>query len=115
MLPKLNFNYKIIGINIYGFVGKSILEKIKSIFSLFICIGKTLLILKKFLKPEIVIGSGGFVWLPVGISSFILNKRIYTIEGNSVPGLANKIISKLSKKYLLILNHHQTFRKIQMF
>ncbi|MFL2686933.1 MAG: UDP-N-acetylglucosamine--N-acetylmuramyl-(pentapeptide) pyrophosphoryl-undecaprenol N-acetylglucosamine transferase [Thermodesulfobacteriota bacterium] len=100
MLPKLNFNYKIIGINIYGFVGKNILEKIKSIFSLFICIGKTLVILKKF-KPEIVIGSGGFVWLPVGISSFILNKKIYTIEGNSIPGLANKIISKLSKKIFI--------------
>lgn len=100
MLPKLNFNYKIIGINIYGFVGKNILEKIKSIFSLFICIGKTLVILKKF-KPEIVIGSGGFVWLPVGISSFILNKKIYTIEGNSIPGLTNKIISKLSKKIFI--------------
>ena len=100
MLPKLNFNYKIIGINIYGFVGKNILEKIKSIFSLFICIGKTLVILKKF-KPEIIIGSGGFVWLPVGISSFILNKKIYTIEGNSIPGLTNKIISKLSKKIFI--------------
>ena len=100
MLPKLNFNYKIIGINIYGFVGKNILEKIKSIFSLFICICKTLVILKKF-KPEIVIGSGGFVWLPVGISSFILNKKIYTIEGNSIPGLTNKIISKLSKKIFI--------------
>ena len=100
MLPKLNFNYKIIGINIYGFVGKNILEKIKSIFSLFICICKTLVILKKF-KPEIIIGSGGFVWLPVGISSFILNKKIYTIEGNSIPGLANKIISKLSKKIFI--------------
>ena len=110
MLPKLNFNYKIIGINIYGFVGKNILEKIKSIFSLLICIGKTLVILKKF-KPEVVIGSGGFVWLPVGISSFILNKRIYTIEGNSVPGLANKIISKLSKKIFInfesSLNHFE--------
>ena len=100
MLPKLNFNYKIIGINIYGFVGKNILEKIKSIFSLFICICKTLVILKKF-KPEIIIGSGGFVWLPVGISSFILNKKIYTIEGNSIPGLTNKIISKLSKKIFI--------------
>jgi len=115
MLPKLNFNYEISGINIYGFVGKSILKKVKSFLSLFICIIKTLLILIKF-KPEAVIGSGGFVWLPVGISSFILNKKIYTIEGNSIPGLSNKIISKLSNKIFInfesSLNH---FNKSKCF
>ena len=115
MLPRLNFNYEISRINIYGFVGKSILKKVKSILSLFICIIKTFLILKKF-KPEAVIGSGGFVWLPVGISSFILNKKIYTIEGNSIPGLSNKIISKLSNKIFInfesSLNH---FKKSKCF
>lgn len=67
-------------------------------------------------KIDIIFSKGWFVWLPLSIAWFILRKKIYIHESDSVWGLANKIISKIatkvfytfpndlidSKKYILI-------------
>lgn len=99
-IPKLKNNNKIYKINSTGFIGKRSFDKIKSIIFLIKSIISSTRILFEF-KPDAVIGTGGFVSLPIAIVSFFLNKKIYIIEGNSVPGLSNKIISLFCKKIFI--------------
>ncbi len=48
-------------------------------------------------KPDIVIGFGGYVSLPVGIAAKLLAKKLVIHEQNSVIGLSNKILSYFTK------------------
>jgi len=49
-------------------------------------------------KWDIVFSKGWFVSVPACIAAFILRKKIYIHESDSVMGLANKITSKLATK-----------------
>jgi len=49
-------------------------------------------------KWDIVFSKWGFVSVPACIAAFILRKKIYIHESDSVMGLANKITSKLATK-----------------
>ena len=102
-LPKLKNNNQVYKINTVGFVGKSILFKVKSIFILLSSVVDSIKIIRNF-KPEIIVGTGGFIFLPIALAGFILRKKIYIVEGNSVPGLSNKIISKFSNKTFINFN-----------
>ncbi|MEN8153791.1 MAG: murein biosynthesis integral membrane protein MurJ [Acidobacteriota bacterium] len=82
---------------------KGIPNKIKS-FSTFvslfkITIGtvKSFFILKKF-KPDIVIGSGGYVAAPVLIAASLLKLKIFVHEQNAIPGRLNRFIARFAMK-----------------
>lgn len=49
-------------------------------------------------KIDIIFSKWGFVWLPLCIAWFIMRKKVYIHESDSVWGLANKIISKFASK-----------------
>ena len=49
-------------------------------------------------KPEFMIGTGGYVCGAVLLVGFLLRVPIYILEQNSVMGLTNKILSKISNK-----------------
>lgn len=68
----------------------SIILNIKSFVNVFIEIVKE--------KPSSLIGTGGYVCGPVLIAGFLLGKRIYILEQNSVMGLTNKILSIFATK-----------------
>jgi UDP-N-acetylglucosamine--N-acetylmuramyl-(pentapeptide) pyrophosphoryl-undecaprenol N-acetylglucosamine transferase len=99
-IPNLRNDNTIYKINSVGFIGKSLSYKIKSLYSLLVSIIQSMKIIVNF-APDIIIGTGGFVSLPVALSGLILKKRIYIVEGNSVPGLSNKIIALFCKKIFI--------------
>jgi UDP-N-acetylglucosamine--N-acetylmuramyl-(pentapeptide) pyrophosphoryl-undecaprenol N-acetylglucosamine transferase len=45
-------------------------------------------------RPDVVAGFGGYVSLPVGIAAVLTRTPLVLHEQNSVPGLANKILSR---------------------
>jgi len=51
-----------------------------------------------FTAPDVIISKGGFGSIPVVIAGFILRVPIFMHESDVVPGLANKIGSKLSER-----------------
>jgi UDP-N-acetylglucosamine--N-acetylmuramyl-(pentapeptide) pyrophosphoryl-undecaprenol N-acetylglucosamine transferase len=53
------------------------------------------------LRPNIVLGMGGYVVIPISISARILNIPIVLHEQNCYPGLANRLVAKLAKKIAL--------------
>lgn len=49
------------------------------------------------IRPDLVIGFGGFVTLPGGIAAFLKRIPVVVQEQNAIPGLSNKVLSKISK------------------
>jgi UDP-N-acetylglucosamine--N-acetylmuramyl-(pentapeptide) pyrophosphoryl-undecaprenol N-acetylglucosamine transferase len=58
---------------------------------------KSLVILSKF-KPDIVIGTGGYVCGPVLLAGLFLRKTIVIQEQNVLPGITNRILGRWSKE-----------------
>lgn len=57
-------------------------------------------IIKEF-KPDVFLGTGGFVMGPVAIASIIKKIPIFLQEQNSFPGITTRIIGKFSLKIFL--------------
>ena len=91
LIPSLNINFK--SIEVMGLPRKINRKFFKSIFVLFKGLSQAKKILKEF-KPDVVIGTGGFVTGPVLYKAHKLG--IYTIfhEQNSYPGITNRILSR---------------------
>jgi len=45
-------------------------------------------------RPDVVIGFGGYVSIPVGLAALVTRRPLVLHEQNSVPGLANRILSR---------------------
>ncbi|MFR8495282.1 MAG: UDP-N-acetylglucosamine--N-acetylmuramyl-(pentapeptide) pyrophosphoryl-undecaprenol N-acetylglucosamine transferase, partial [Parvimonas micra] len=91
LIPSLNINFK--SIEAMGLPRKINKKFFKSVFILFKGLSQAKKILKEF-KPDVVIGTGGFVTGPVLYKAHKLG--IYTIfhEQNSYPGITNRILSR---------------------
>jgi len=49
-------------------------------------------------KPDVVVGLGGYITFPGGMMSVLLNKPLVLHEQNSVAGLANKVLAGLADR-----------------
>ncbi|MDD2926886.1 undecaprenyldiphospho-muramoylpentapeptide beta-N-acetylglucosaminyltransferase [Rhodoferax sp.] len=47
-------------------------------------------------KPDVVVGLGGYITFPAGMMSVLLGKPLVLHEQNSVAGLANKVLSRVA-------------------
>lgn len=91
IVPKHAIDFK--SITVEGF---NRIDKFKNIFvglKLLIGLFQSFFIILKF-KPDIVIGTGGYVSGPVLFVSTLLNKKTYIHEQNSFPGITNRILSR---------------------
>ena len=73
------------------------LQNLLDIFKVPIGIAEAYKCLKTF-KPDIVFSKGGYVSFPVVLAAAKLNIPVILHESDVVPGLANKIMAKFSKK-----------------
>lgn len=113
LAPHMGVEYKLLKTK--GFAGKNLLDKTKSIAYLFNAILKCFVYTLKY-KPIFVIGFGGYTSIPVLLSAYIIRKKSIIVEQNSVPGLANKILSKLCD--LVFVNFESTkqfFKKKRVY
>jgi UDP-N-acetylglucosamine--N-acetylmuramyl-(pentapeptide) pyrophosphoryl-undecaprenol N-acetylglucosamine transferase len=53
------------------------------------------------LKPNVVLGLGGYVAFPGGMMASLLNRPLALHEQNAVPGLANRVLSGVSDKVMV--------------
>ncbi len=98
IIKKLNNNIDFITIPSKGLPLK--IKSLGTIFSLFIIfIGfvKSFFILRRF-KPNIIIGSGGYVAAPVLLAAALLKIKVFIHEQNAVPGRLNMLIAKFATK-----------------
>ncbi len=98
IIRNLNRPIKFISIRSRGIPSKiKSLGTVKSLFQIGLGVIKSIFILNKF-KPDIVIGSGGYVAAPVLIAASILKIKIFIHEQNSMPGRLNRYIAKFATK-----------------
>ncbi len=82
-------------ISISGLRGKGLLNLMFVPLKLVLAVAQVIKIFLR-VKPDAVLGMGGFVSGPCGIAAFILRKPLYLHEQNAIPGLTNKVLSYLA-------------------
>lgn len=93
IIPKMGIRYE--ELKIYGLQRKITVDNFKNVNYLYKAIKKAKKMIKEF-EPDIVIGVGGYVTAPVIYAANSMNYKTFIHEQNSLPGLANRFISKKS-------------------
>ena len=91
--------YKLKTIEAYGIQPKITLKNIKQIITTM----KSTKIVKKFIdefKPDIVIGTGGFVCGPILLAASLMGIPTLIQEQNVIPGITNKLLAQSVRFYL---------------
>ena len=82
-------------ISISGLRGKGLLNLFFVPLKLVVAVAQVIKIFIR-IKPDAVLGMGGFVSGPCGLAAFILHKPLYLHEQNAIPGLTNKVLSYMA-------------------
>lgn len=90
LVPRAGFDLKTI--EAYGINRKISIQNIKNMFKTLKGFGEAKKIVKEF-KPDIVIGTGGFICGPVLYSATRLKIPTILHESNAFPGIATKVLS----------------------
>lgn len=98
MVPRAG--YKLEHINAYGFDRTISVENIKKIYQTFHSIKEAKKIIEQF-KPDVVIGTGGYICVPIGIAAQKRKVPVVLHESNAFPGVAVKMLSNKAKKVLV--------------
>ncbi len=91
IIPKYDIPFETI--EIYGFNRKKVWKNIKTLKTVFNSYYECKKIIKEF-NPDIVIGFGGYVTVPVIYAAKKLGYKTFIHEQNSIPGKANLFLSK---------------------
>ncbi|GGF74531.1 undecaprenyldiphospho-muramoylpentapeptide beta-N-acetylglucosaminyltransferase [Alteromonas lipolytica] len=87
-------------IPVKGLRGKGIVARLSGVLALV----KSLLNARKLLqelKPDVVIGMGGYASGPGGIAAKTLGIPVIIHEQNAVPGMTNKLLARIAEKVML--------------
>jgi len=77
--------------------GRSLLERVKAIWSLPMAISEAFSILRKF-QPQLVLGVGGYASGPTLLAAFFLGIKRAIQEQNVMPGMTNRILKWFSQR-----------------
>src|SRR5687767_14096514 len=80
--------------------GKGLLQKLLLPANLLYSFWESARLIRR-LKPEVVLGLGGYVAFPGGMMASLLNRPLALHEQNAVPGLANRVLSSVSDKVMV--------------
>lgn len=97
IVPK--YGYELKTVTVQGFKRKIDFDNVKRVFKLFKGLEESRKVVKKF-KPDVVIGTGGYVSGPVLFNAAMSKVPTVVHEQNSFPGVTNKILSKVVTRVL---------------
>lgn len=110
LVPKSGFKFK--GITISGFDRKISIKALKKNFitlkRIFISTKESKKILKDF-KPDICIGTGGYVSGPILRTAAKMGIPIIIHEQNAYPGVTNKMLAKYSRKVMIAIGESKKY------
>lgn len=94
------YGYEMATINFTGLRGKRAMTWVTLPIRLLRAFWQSALVIRR-VKPDVVLGMGGYPAFPGGIMASLFNKPLIIHEQNSIPGLTNKILAKLADKIVL--------------
>lgn len=92
-------NYPLHHVSISGLRGKGIMRWLLMPGQLLRAVFQAISLIRR-LKPDVVLGLGGFASGPGGLAAWLLNKPLVVHEQNAVAGTTNRWLNKLSTKSL---------------
>ncbi len=99
-------------IDVLGFDRKSVLKRIKAYFKLLVALFQSFRLLRKF-RPDLVIGTGGYVSGPVVFVAALLGIDTMIHEQNAIPGFTTKKLSKYVTRILISFKESLPYFKEQ--
>ena len=97
LIPQAGFAIDFISIK--GLRGKSVLGWLSAPLRILIALTQALQVCLR-LRPNVVLGMGGFVTGPGGVASWLLRKPLVIHEQNAIAGMTNRWLAKLAKRVL---------------
>ena len=98
LVPRAGYELK--HINAYGFDRTISLDNIKKMYQTFHSIKEAKKIIEQF-KPDVIIGTGGYICVPVGLAAKKKKVPVVLHESNAFPGVAVKMLSNKASKVLV--------------
>ena len=97
LVPKasIKLNY----ISVAGLRGKGKLSLLLAPFKLLRALSQAIGVLRQ-VKPACVLGMGGFASGPGGLAAWLLGVPLLIHEQNAIPGMTNKVLSRLSRRVM---------------
>jgi UDP-N-acetylglucosamine--N-acetylmuramyl-(pentapeptide) pyrophosphoryl-undecaprenol N-acetylglucosamine transferase len=90
---------RIAWVSVSGLRGKGVLRWITAPFRLSLALMQALAVVLRH-RPRAVLGMGGFVAGPGGLAAWLLRRPLVIHEQNAVPGLTNRLLSRLASRVL---------------
>ena len=97
MVPEAGYPLTIIKVR--GLRGNGLLGWLLAPFKLMIAVFEAFIAIRQ-IKPNVVLGLGGFASGPGGLAAWLLRKPIVIHEQNAIPGLTNRLLYPFAKRIL---------------
>jgi UDP-N-acetylglucosamine--N-acetylmuramyl-(pentapeptide) pyrophosphoryl-undecaprenol N-acetylglucosamine transferase len=97
LIPQAGFAIDFISIR--GLRGKNALGWLLAPARMLFAISQSLRVCRR-IRPNVVLGMGGFVTGPGGVASWLLRKPLVIHEQNAIPGMTNRWLAKFAKRVL---------------
>lgn len=97
LVPKAGFEISFI--DIAGVRGNGLLRLLAAPFKIIKAVLQAGRVIKQ-VNPDVVIGMGGFASGPGGVAAWLMGKPLVLHEQNAVPGMTNKLLSRIASKVL---------------
>jgi UDP-N-acetylglucosamine--N-acetylmuramyl-(pentapeptide) pyrophosphoryl-undecaprenol N-acetylglucosamine transferase len=108
LVPKAGMKFE--SITVKGFRRKLSLDTLKSLYAMVKGILDSWRIIRRF-KPDLVIGTGGYVCGPVVFVAAVCRKKTIIHEQNAFPGATNKILSRFVNKVMISYEESERYFK----
>lgn len=95
LVPPQGFPFETI--NFSGVRGKGVVTLLMLPVRLLRAFWQSVRVLRR-VKPDVVVGLGGYITLPAGLMSALLGKPLVLHEQNSIAGMANKLLAAVAKR-----------------
>lgn len=101
LVPQYGFDIDFIDIE--GVRGNGIIRKIAAPFKILRSIMQAKTVIRHF-KPDVILGMGGFASGPGGVAAKLAGIPLILHEQNAIPGMTNKLLSRIASKVLCAFN-----------
>jgi len=93
LVPEVGFAIHFIRIS--GLRGKGIVGKVLAPFLIVMAILQSIWVILR-VRPQVVVGMGGFVSGPGGVAAWLLRRPLLIHEQNAIPGFTNRLLARLA-------------------
>jgi UDP-N-acetylglucosamine--N-acetylmuramyl-(pentapeptide) pyrophosphoryl-undecaprenol N-acetylglucosamine transferase len=94
-LPKSSHRYELFPV--HGIRGRGALGRVRAAAEFVRALGMARSLVKR-LRPDVIVGAGGYASAPVGVAAILARIPLVLMEQNTLPGLSNKLLWRFARR-----------------